>query len=793
MKRYIRRSVATTMALVIATVTSLINVNTINAKSPSETTTEKGGYTNPDGNLYISDLKVAYDYDYDNDRDSDGKDNGVRDLEAEGYTVLRGPNGDDEDGNGYADLNVDAGGGGLLKKGPNDMRVYLGYKTTKDPSKAITDIAVMNMKGGYDVQEYNLLMERTMESSIKPFVDKFITTIEEYRKNYKKPAKTLNHIRANYMRCMLNKLTDDDTGGQPLGDLLLNKTKYEMGDDEYNKLSDSEKKKHADILTILMQGNAQAIFTMELLLSRATDTSKDSWTIRMDNNNLASLRENIEKNNPSISSQEDIDRELDKKYYDTAQAIKKKWSAFRSVIFRVEDNRDEIEENIDELANKETEGLADSLDVANQAQALAIYEYLNNTDYDDGTLLEFFSKKESEISGKDGIRELYPMAASLSPGQISGLEFLTMMDLISIAMTGEEGYSIINEKEMETASVYDGINREIYEKGGVGLTNAALRQKAAENAEKDGNGSLKFSDITIVMYSITGALCLATALGVMAVTSVRTSVDNILADAEIVASPDSGIGHYVEQEYFDAANQSFFGDAFAVASRTLLIAAAVAAVVSIYFTIRDLMDYYNCIDYSTIPKYMVEEMNITMVNERGEKILKKNETAYYQAVQSNRKKMHDRTPDSDWNDLFKAHYDAMGDFADLNGDVGKQWLALYTVKYKDAAPILADSLKIVTGTKTAKAPSDDYSTGIHMFGEKTPFNLNSEQYDFNDTMKGYFVWFKTDKRTVAEMTGSVFSKGSLALAVGVGIVFGGILGACIVISSKRRKKKIEVA
>ena len=62
--------------------------------------------------------------------------------------------------------------------------MYLGYRITKDRSDAITDLALMNMKGGYDVAEYDALMEKQLKSQIIPFVDNFLSAIKEYRYNY---------------------------------------------------------------------------------------------------------------------------------------------------------------------------------------------------------------------------------------------------------------------------------------------------------------------------------------------------------------------------------------------------------------------------------------------------------------------------------------------------------------------------------------------------------------------------------------------------------------------------------
>ncbi|MBR0118821.1 MAG: hypothetical protein IJM01_01675, partial [Eubacterium sp.] len=238
-----------------------------------------------DNGVYISEVRIGM-----GETEAEAK----KELEADGFTILK-----DDSGNN-ADLNVDAGTSSAAKEGANDKIVYLGYKTTTDASDAITDLAVMNMNGGYSIEDYNILMEQEMNSQIKPFVDNFIATLEEYRANYKKPDSSFNHIRADYMRRLLNKLTDDDTGGQPLGDLLLGKTKYELGDTAYDKLSDAEKKNYCDILTLLMQANGQATLTLKKLVTRASDTSDDTWLDRFQDITLDDLVDEVEKEDSSL-------------------------------------------------------------------------------------------------------------------------------------------------------------------------------------------------------------------------------------------------------------------------------------------------------------------------------------------------------------------------------------------------------------------------------------------------------------------------------------------------------------
>ena len=82
---------------------------------------------------YISEVKIGM-----------GKDGKSARAALSDYKILS-----DDKGN-PVDLNQKAGGG-LGSKG--DKVVYLGYKTTADRDEAITDLALMNMKGGYSVQE----------------------------------------------------------------------------------------------------------------------------------------------------------------------------------------------------------------------------------------------------------------------------------------------------------------------------------------------------------------------------------------------------------------------------------------------------------------------------------------------------------------------------------------------------------------------------------------------------------------------------------------------------------------
>ena len=211
------------------------------------------------------------------------------------------------------------------------------------------------------------------------------------------------------------------------------------------------------------------------------------------------------------------------------------------------------------------------------------------------------------------------------------------------------------------------------------------------------------------------------------------------------------------------------------------VVSALLAGFSIYTTVTEMMEYYR-VKFAPIPKYIVEKTDITATDTKtGKEMMIQNQTAYYRYVPCN------RTDGS--SNVEKENHEILLDRADLNGDVGKQWLALYSVKYENGMPILADSLKLKLGKGGAP---DGYSTGIHMFGDEAVQNLTDEKsgYSYNDPNKGTYVFFKRDTTPVKGLiAGSVFSGGSLLLGAILGLIAGVGLTMLITFSSKKRRER----
>ena len=753
---------------------------------------------------YISEIKV-----YMGDYSAAGK---------EGFTVLKG-----EDGN-PVDLNQKAGGG-IGSKG--EKAVYLGYKTTTDASEAITDLALMNMKGGYSVKDYETLMETQMKSQIIPLVDSFLAAINEYRENYK-----AGNQRAIYINGILNKMIDDDTGAG-LGDLLLNKTIYEKAKPKYDALSEKEKKTTtfydvnmqvrdslsaeekkncADILTIIAQSNGKATLMMQNLITRAADTNDSTWLERFSEISYDDLI------NATGKSPSDAEKEIAKLYDDDANTILDSWSTLYDKLMKYdeytafvktfdENKLNETEAKLKAITEVESnasdeevlqaykdynEALAAQRELLIALKAITIHDNLAEMENEDGTLLEFFTQSYDDIAEDTTV--LYPLAASFSAGQSAGLEFISLEEMMMIALSDEDAYSDTELDKIEEISIYNGVDRSIYEKDAVALTSDAIRADFAEQVEEENS---EFSPWTIAMWAVTGAM----AAGAITSAILSVSFKAYSNWCSKMFYELSGVG--VPYEKFEAfasthkiytiigrddfsgyeiGKNVYYDELFATRSTIckwmtvgFTVAMVVIAAVSVYLTYRDLQAQYQ-VDFTPIPRYIVDEKDITSYNAKGEKIVLKNQSAYYKAVECNRT-------------AADEFYNVLGTLADLNGDVGKQWLALYAVKKEAMNPILASSLKVVTGKADVPA---GYTTGIHMFGSDSAFNLNSSIYDWADDAPAVYIYFDTDD-SVASTSGSNFSAGTLALSGGAGLALGAVVTALAMSLTKKKKEKPAAA
>ena len=167
------------------------------------------------------------------------------------------------------------------------------------------------------------------------------------------------------------------------------------------------------------------------------------------------------------------------------------------------------------------EPLVTVLNSSEDDQEYSIVISLGAFKYDGETLLNFFAKDKSDFEG-DNLKKLYPVIACMTPAQLASIneyvsiftllqqtlaasivdnsdkgklaeiekdkEDLTKKDLTEVGDQAEKMVSVL--KNEEPASIYEGIDREIYKgKGGVAVTSTAFDY--SKGAEK------KWSDVFV--------------------------------------------------------------------------------------------------------------------------------------------------------------------------------------------------------------------------------------------------------------------------------------------------------
>lgn len=722
---------------------------------------------------YVSDVYVAY-----------GKDAEAakKTLTDKGYTPVDG--------------NLNDGG---------KTYTMLGVKSTSDPQDAITDISVMNMRGGYSVDEYRAFL-RSQKTKITDFLNEFMSVIREYRTNLKN-----NKQKAVVIRELLNNYVDDDTG-MKMGDLLNSETLQDkMG--VAKSIGAANPGKLPDLVTILLQGNAQVLNSVEFLLCMAADTADNSWIDRFAALDYDKLFDQIEDERPELNTETKRQQYADNLYGETADALSMEVAELRNKLLAYESADLKLETATEEDIKKTFGDVENDFNAAIRLQDWmsigAIYDGLSAYEggaFKKGELLRFFCE---EVDPEDYEDRYYPMAAAFSEGQRCGMVFVNLENLLRCTFADEAGWKQIAGENTdysgeETVSVYQNIDRDVYrEDGSVALTDAAQRANAVGSGTT-GSALSQLSTLSKIT-AITWAGCVATLAstiitrtfgnrGLMQVATIYQkhlsycTVEHWFSCISDAATGyDAGLfrGWYKDIYKLDpAAAAKFKSAAFSMAlSQLFVLTTIVLAVASTVLTIIDL-----CRDTSVeqlpIPKYLVD--NRTEADGVSH-------TVNYRAAACNREEY-----------FGKDYKRQKGACADLLADEGKQWLTLYVTKDKTyGAPVTTDVV-----VQSAKDAPGGFEGSVGIVGELGAVNIASTAFRDYSTVsalwqtvagdKTIYVFYKTDRKALpagepenAEAQG--FGSGAVTLIGIGGLAAGLILGAAgaFLISKKKKKEKVE--
>ena len=720
---------------------------------------------------YISEVYVAYGKDADEARKT---------LRNKGFTPV--------------ESNLNDGG---------NTYAMMGYKTTNNIRESITDLAVMNMNGDYSVEDYKSLLKKK-KAEIAESIEELMAVVKEYRTNLK-AGKT----KAVCAHDLLNNYIDDDTG-MKMGDLLNSETLQDkVGIPESVEAANPDKL--PDLITILMQGNAQVIKSIEVLLSMATDTSDNTWIDRFAGMDYDAMLDKLGEERSDLNTESKRMQYLENTYgYEAsvlglaANDLRKELSDYDAMELHIDTA---AEEDVKKAFGDYEKDLEAAVAYQRWVSTGTLYENLKGYEggrFKKGELLEFFMKEQDP----EDIEIFMPMAAALSEGQRYGMIFIDFDDLLRFSFNDEESWKKVFEEfettltEVEDVSVYQNIDRDLYkDDGSVALTGAARR---ANNTADGTTGDKENIDNTLAKITTISYMATATVAAVTGV--VLYGKYSKIKEVAFHYETNSYLSEELKRIYDKKAYEEFRdliitknkGDIdygagsvhlanietarmMVILGRVLIVTTMVLAVISTVLTIIEMQKDEEH-EQLPIPKYMVD--NYTDADGGSY-------TLNYKAVECNREEY-----------FGKDYKKQKGNCADLCADEGKQWLVLYASKNSKAGAPIAPNIKVQDKNWY---PAGFYTfKGVHIIGEKGAVNIGSTAFkkmskthflmnNFEEDMYIYMFYLlsrdvKTYDEAAGNMTATAMSSNMIAVVGFGGLVLGGALGSVITALVKRKKK-----
>ena len=730
-----------------------------------------------DDEEYLSDLRIIYADDYEEAKDI------LTDTFLEGYKLFN------------ANLNDNTGKTGT----------WIAYKTTTDIEDAITDIAVMQMRGGYNEGNYQAMIEQSYNEYLE-FGENYLTAIEYFKTGYDAGhyLSEIAYRQLNFYNVVTEGIDDiPEFEGELIGDIFFGNIDA------------------SDLATMFMEGNVYALANIRSLIAMGVSYNADGNTY------LEKVADEAEKYTAdnTIYNNEEFDS--------LAGSIAYTLPVFKNMFSELEAYESELNYNDEEFTDLEIEYM----------EYMAVATLMRNTNYLNGkTLYQFIM--EYEYNDED-FSAIYPLVAALNEGQVAMTKVNHYYDVVRYSSSIKSSEAL--DEELASAeekygdnpfNVYTGVDRTIY-RDTFALTSAAYRADAltesgfAAYLRRDEmiNTSMNIVGIagTTVM-ALTGAFHISEKVALNRVMDklyeqqnrhfngsfIQTSAGNHVTYTEyldymfeeyrIPGYDGVNVSKYTAQQKFDVIDDLLNKDSdffpgfdksrfveikqnwaemqeinpviksakeaadsaqehYAYSTSDLGFIYVLGGIMMLISAIRlgvEIFNYYHP-SYDDIPTAMVDLIDTI----DGDRYIK------YDVV-------------------YEAVTNADGDYsaADLNAFSANRWNALYYTKsYEAGKPLLANEFVISTNNNV---PEKNYAP-VHRFGEVVSYNLN--KYNFNDDHTIYLSIKQSDNNKAAvervpELIGSVFSIGYIVLAGGIGIIagIGGVLGSQEILKIQKKKK-----
>ena len=649
---------------------------------------------------YLSDLKMA---------EADTEEEAKNILSSNGYIVF--------------DKNLNPGGG---------KAVYLGYMKSTNVDDAITDIRVMNMNGGFNISDYESIVEDALQE-YKKEVDNIRIAANEFAENYKagKKEAQLAYRQLNYYYVEIDKKQVN------MGDYMLDFPATNEG------FSD-----------ILLKGNTHILDNIRILLSMGVADGGDL----------------IERIKASAADESVYGQ---KQYYEDAKEMATKIQQLKKMLDDAYAEIDEINADPDMTEEQKEAALIFPQYIA--SLLVGFDHVLKSIPYGDSNYSEYF---ETTIDIDYAV--LYPFVEAMTAGQramaVSG-QLHSVLVYNAVEMTDEELDEKLkeNEKDLKPLSVYLGTDMNAFN-GALAVTSDAIREEAATGnswfACFTGNQA---ADITISsLFGVGGVALAGVSIHFLKKTIDATKLTPheeylIGAHEGAIAYNKDMLKHLSGEQakiYTDKTNECLAKIDKINASHKLSISSVVFSSIGIavgltmiglsIYSIVQIVDKYNP-KYTKIPSNMID----TVSTSNGNRFIN------YTVVKS----------------LYTKDGKTYSKPGDTNAYGGNQWNAIYYTKSYEAG-------KCMTSTGYFLDSADNFGkyTPVAKFGANNCYDLNS--FNDNGNSDKIFVAFgnsnnkKTAETSVPTVIGSIFAYGGMAISGVAGLG----LGMCIMSLIKRKKE-----
>ena len=651
---------------------------------------------------YLSDLKMA---------EASTTDEAKKLLTDEGFTVL--------------DKNLNPGG---------DKAVYLGYKKSTNVEDAITDVRVMNMKGGFNISDYESIIEEALQT-YKKDIDNIRIAAKEFAENYKagKREAQLAYRQLNYYYVEIDKKQ------VKMGDYML-----------------SFPEKNEGFADILLKGNPDILNNIRILLSMGVADGGDL----------------IERIKTAVADEAVYGK---KQYYEDAKEITGKIQQLKKLLDSTLAEIDEI--NADPDMTEEEKEIALATPRYTVTLLAAFDELLRTIPCGDTNYSEYF-----DTTSKVDYSLLYPFVEAMTAGQramaVSGqLQSVLVYNAVEMSDDEVDAELAEVEKDFEPLSVYSGTDMNIID-GALAVTSDALREEAATGNQWFAcfTGNMA-ADITLSsLIGVGGIAVLSVSAHFLRQQYNISQLTKVKLDDTVVYWGDEAadyVGTYnkIEFQMDNTTNLNKYATPIekkaeiysttttstsTIVFSSLGVAVGLAMIAFSIYSIVQIVDKYNP-SYTKIPANMVD----TVETDNGNRFIN------YTVV----------------NSLYQDGGKAAEKPGDTNGYSGKQWNAIYYTKSFEAG-------KCMTSTGYFIDSADNFGkyTPVAGFGTKNCYNLNSFNGEEN-TETVYMAFGNSNNKKSAETSvptviGSMFAYGAIAISGVAGMG----LGMCIMSLIKRKKE-----